>query len=414
MTDLKAKRIGIVGGGAAGMMAACAASEYGAQVSVFEKNRFLGRKLSITGKGRCNVTNNCTEQEFIANVISNPRFMYTAINTFSPQDTMDFFTSAGVELKTERGNRVFPSNDKAKTIVDALASKMKDCRVIRESVTDIIINDGRAEGVKTAQGEYSFDCVIIATGGISYPLTGSTGDGYRFAKGAGHTVTELAPSLVPLEAKGRVCAQLQGLSLKNVSVSVTDSSLGGKVIYKDFGEMMFTHFGVTGPMILSASAHMKDIVPGRYKMYIDLKPALDEKTLDARLLRDFSERKNCDFSNSLGALLPSKMIPVFVELCGIEGTRKVNSITKEERKKILALLKSFEVTITRARPIDEAIITQGGVCVSEINPKTMESKKINGLYFAGEVLDVDAYTGGFNLQIAFSTATLAGRSAAMS
>ncbi len=405
-------KVGIIGGGAAGMMAACAAAEYGAEVTLFEKNKYLGKKLGITGKGRCNVTNNCTAEEFIASIVSNSKFMYTAANAFTAQDTMSFFEKEGVALKTERGNRVFPQDDKAKTIVDALRRRVQaDCTVVNEEVLDIICKNGESEGIRTARGEYPFDSVIVCTGGLSYPLTGSTGDGYRMAQKLGIAVTELAPSLVPLETVEGYCAKMQGLSLKNVAVTVTDT-VKNSVIYRDFGEMMFTHFGVTGPVILSASAHMKNMTEGRYKISIDLKPALDEKQLDARLLRDFGENINRDFSNILSGLLPSKMIPVFVAKSGIAGDKKANSITKEERRAVISLLKAFEVTVKRARKIDEAIITRGGIDVKELSPKTMESKKVARLFFAGEVLDLDAYTGGFNLQIAFSTATLAGRSAA--
>lgn len=403
------KKIAVIGGGPAGMMAAGTATESGAQVTIFEHTDRLGKKLAITGKGRCNVTNMCSVNDFMENVTRNPRFLYTALYAFPPERTIEFFESLGVELKTERGNRVFPIDDRAKTIVDAMRKYAKDADVIYENVSAVFLNDDGSFTVK-AKSNYTFDSVIIATGGKSYPLTGSDGSGYRIATKLGHTVTELKPSLIPIESPSELCPEMMGLSLKNVAIKVLDKS--GKNLYSDFGEMMFTHFGVTGPMILSASAHLKDTDISELTLSIDLKPALDEKTLDARLLSDFKENANKDFINSLSALLPSKMIDAFIKASGIDGRKKVNSITKEERKIILNTLKDFRIPLSSLRPIEEAIITSGGINVKEINPKTMESKLIPGLYFAGEIIDVDAYTGGFNLQIAYSTGFIAGKSAA--
>lgn len=399
-------RIAVVGAGAAGMMAAGRAAELGGEVTLFEKNKFSGKKLRITGKGRCNVCNDSDVNTVIENIPTNPRFMYAALSNFPPSDTKDFFEALGVALKTERGNRVFPVSDKAEDIVNALReyTKQHGVHYINEEVKDIK-KDGDVFTV-TAAVKRSFDRVIVATGGASYPLTGSTGDGYRIAKSFGIEVTELLPSLVPLETVEREPAEMQGLSLKNTGLEIIDTS-NGKCVYRDFGEMMFTHYGVTGPMILSASSHLGKVEKGRYKILLDLKPALDESTLDARLLSDFTKFKNKDFANSLSALLPQKMIPVIIKRSGIPPEKKVNVITKEERRKLLETLKSFELTVKQPRPISEAIITSGGVSVKELSPKTMESKKVEGLFFCGEVIDVDAYTGGFNLQIAFSTARLA-------
>lgn len=402
------KRIAVIGGGPAGMMAAGVALEYGAEVTIFEHMNKLGKKLAITGKGRCNVTNNTSVNDFLENVTKNPRFLYTALYSFSPEKTMEFFEGLGVQLKTERGNRVFPCDDKAKTIVDAMVRYCSGATVLYENVISVKESDGIFT-VK-AKNEYKFDAVILATGGKSYPLTGSDGSGFKIAKALGHTVTELRPSLIPIESNSRLCSQMMGLSLKNIAIKIIDKN--EKVLYSDFGEMMFTHFGVTGPIILSASAHIKDKDISSLTLSIDLKPALDEKMLDARLLSDFKERANKDFANSLGALLPSKMIEPFIEKSGIDAHKKIHSITKEERKQILTVLKDFRIPLLRFRPIEEAIITSGGIDVKEINPKTMESKLISGLYFAGEMIDVDAYTGGFNLQIAYSTGFIAGKSAA--
>lgn len=403
----------VVGGGPSGMMSATVASRSGADVILFEKNDRLGRKLRITGKGRCNVTNDCDKSEFLQNVASNPKFLYASISRFSTADTKEFFEELGVPLKVERGKRVFPQSDRAQDIVSAMerACVESGVKIIYKKVDRILTEDGRAVGVVADGREYRSKAVIVCTGGASYPKTGSSGDGYRFARRVGHTVTDIKPSLVPLVAKGKLCAHLQGLSLKNVGFKVVGNSTG-KTVYEDFGELMFTHFGLTGPVVLSASAHLSDIVPDKYTAIIDMKPALDSKKLDERILSDFSELKNKDFINSLDALLPQKMISAVVGLSGIDARRKVNSITKEERERLVSLIKNIEIPLYGFRPIDEAIVTKGGVSVGEINPKTMESKIVSGLYFAGEVLDLDAYTGGFNLQIAFSTATLAGENSA--
>ena len=403
------KRIAVIGGGAAGMMAAGTALSYGADVTLFEKTDRLGKKLAITGKGRCNVTNNTTVNEFLENVTKNSRFLYSALNALTPEDTIAFFESLGVKLKTERGRRVFPESEKARDIVEAMKAYSCQAKIIYESVKKIVNN---SDGTFTvfSKKEYVFDSVIIATGGKSYPLTGSDGSGYSLAMKLGHTVTELIPSLIPIESPDAICKEMQGLSLKNVSICVKDENR--KSLYTDFGEMMFTHFGVTGPMILSASAHLRNYDVSKLTLYIDLKPALDEKELDARLLSDFQKNANKDLINSLGSLLPSKMISPFIQLCKINERIKVNSITKEQRAVMLSRLKSFPIRLSKFRPIEEAIITSGGVDTKEISPKDMQSKIISGLYFAGEIIDVDAYTGGYNLQIAFSTGYLAGKSAA--
>ncbi len=403
-------RIAVIGAGAAGLMAAGRAAELGGKVTLFEKNKFSGKKLRITGKGRCNVCNDCDVNTVIENIPVNPRFMYAALSNFEPSDTKAFFEGLGVPLKTERGNRVFPVSDKAEDIVNALRTYTKQHGVhyVNEEVKHITKNG--EEFTVTAAAARMFDRVIVATGGASYPLTGSTGDGYRIAKDFGLEVTELSPSLVPLETVDREPAQMQGLSLKNTGLEIIDTA-NGKCVYRDFGEMMFTHYGVTGPMILSGSSHLGRFERGRYKIVLDLKPALDEKTLDARLLSDFAKFANRDFANSLSELLPQKMIPVIINRSGISPVKKVNAITKEERRALLNTLKAFELTVKSPRPISEAIITSGGVSVKELLPKTMETKKVSGLYFCGEVIDVDAYTGGFNLQIAFSTARLAAENA---
>ena len=405
----------VVGGGAAGMMAAVTAAQSGAEVILFEKNDRLGKKLRITGKGRCNVTNDCDKNEFLSNVASNSKFLFASISRFSTADTKEFFENLGVPLKTERGKRVFPQSDKAQDIVFAMENACVDSgvRIIKKKVDSLIIEDKKTIGVVAGGENYGANAVIVCTGGASYPRTGSTGDGYRFAKSAGHKIVDVKPSLVPLVSKGKLCAHLQGLSLKNISFKVRNNETD-KIVFEDFGEMMFTHFGLTGPVVLSASAHLSDIESGKYTACIDMKPALDFKTLDARILSDFNECINKDFINSLDALLPQKMIDAVVGLSGIDPRKKVNSITKEEREKLVSVIKNIEISLIGFRSIDEAIITKGGVCVNEISPKTMESKLVSGLYFAGEVLDLDAYTGGFNLQIAFSTATLAGENAAWS
>lgn len=399
----------IIGGGAAGLMAAWAASQNGKRVLLLEKNKLLGKKLLITGKGRCNVTNNCTTEEFMANIPSNAKFLYSAYSRFSCIDTMRFFEEHGVKLKTERGNRVFPESDKAKDIVLAFERALKNdfIEIKNDKAKELIIENGEIKGVKCEDGEYFASSVLVATGGKSYPLTGSTGDGYDFAKQAGHTITPLVPSLVPIVSKESFPAEMMGLSLKNVVLSLKDSQTG-KILFSEMGEMLFTHFGVSGPLVLSASAHIRKMQPDRYLLVIDLKPSLSEEKLDLRIQRDFSDNLNKDFINSLGKLLPAKMIPVVARLSGIPANTKVNQITKKQRAELVKLLKNFTITAKAFRPIEEAIITGGGVNVSEINPKTMESKLVKGLYFAGEVLDVDAYTGGFNLQIAFSTGYTAG------
>ena len=408
-----AVRVAVIGGGAAGMMAAIHAARLGAAVTVFEKNDRCGRKLRITGKGRCNVTNHCTRDVFFANVTGNARFLFSAWDRFSAEDTEAFFEALGVPLKIERGNRVFPVSDKATDIVDALVRECREAgvKVVQATVQDLLLEGEHVCGVMTAKGEECFDGVIVATGGASYPLTGSTGDGYRFAKAAGHSVVPPTPSLVPLVEDGNFCAQVQGLSLRNVRLTVRDT-VKNKTVFEDFGEMLFTHYGLTGPLVLSASAHLSDIEAGRYTVLIDLKPALDEKTLDARVLSDFKKYQNRDFLNALSDLLPQKLIAPLVCLSGIDARKKVNAITREERHALVSLLKALPVQVRGFRPIAEAIITKGGVSLAEISPRTMASKKMHGLYFAGEVLDLDAYTGGFNLQIAFSTAVLAGESAA--
>ena len=408
-----ARRVVVIGGGPAGMMAAISAAECLADVTLVERNERLGKKLNITGKGRCNVTNACGVQDFMSNVPTNPRFLYSSLGRFSTEDTMSFFESAGVKLKVERGQRVFPESDRASDITEALKAKMRELGVktLRHRIDKIDTEDGTVIGVSAGKEFIPADAVILATGGMSYPLTGSDGDGYRLARELGHTVVTPEPSLVPLVSRSRICPSLQGLSLKNVSLTVTDRQ-SAKVVYEDFGEMMFTHFGLTGPMILSASAHLRDIKEGRYEAHVNLKPALDRKTLDARILSDFAKYSNKDFINALDDLLPKKLIPVIVSLSGIDSRKKVNSVTKEEREALIDAITDLKIRIDGTRPIAEAIITKGGISVKEINPASMASRLCEGLYFAGEVIDVDAYTGGFNLQIAFSTGHLAGESAA--
>lgn len=393
----------IIGGGAAGCMAAVQAARLGKSVLVFEKNEKLGRKLRITGKGRCNVTNNSPTEEHMRNIPVNPRFMYSAFSLFSPEDTMSFFEELGVPLKTERGNRVFPVSDKADDIADAMAHEMKKLgvKVINKKVTKLLTSDGRCCGVRAGGEDFQANSVLIACGGKSYPNTGSTGDGYTLAQSAGHTVTELKPSLVPLTSPDKFCAEMMGLSLRNVTLTLYD---GEKPIYSELGEMLFTHFGVSGPLVLSASSHIRDMQQSRYSLRIDLKPGLTPEQLDARIQRDFAENLNRDFINGIRKLLPAKLIPVAVKLSGIAPEQKVNGITREQRRSLGELIKSFPVRVSGFRPIDEAIITSGGVSTKEIDPRTMESKLLPGLFFAGEVIDIDAYTGGFNLQIAFSTA----------
>ena len=400
----------VVGGGAAGMMAAGMAAKAGAKVVLFEKNDRLGKKLAITGKGRCNVANNCSCDDVLKNVPRNSRFLFSALNGFTPADVMQFFRSMGCELKVERGNRVFPVTDQSASVISALQRFLREQKVeIRqEKVRSLLVRNGKIAGVQTETGPCYARCVILCTGGCSYPLTGSTGDGYRMAKEVGHSIQEPRGSLVPLEEDGDWCARMQGLSLRNVTVKLVNQK--NKTVFEDFGELLFTHFGLSGPTILSASAHMntKDL----YRICIDLKPALDEKKLDQRFLRDFEQYQNRNIENALQDLYPRTLIPIMVERAEIAPETQANSVTKQQRRKLLELTKRFEVKIAGLRPVEEAIITSGGIKVKEVDPKTMESKLVPGLYFAGELLDVDAYTGGFNLQIAFSTGALAGRSAA--
>ncbi len=408
------RKIAVIGGGAAGMTAAGKAAEFGADVTLFERNTLLGKKLGITGKGRCNVTNDCTPDEFIKNVTANGKFLFSAINRFSPADTMAFFESLGVPLKTERGRRVYPASDNA---VDVVLALKKYClkngvHIITDRITEFIENDDEyIVGLRSEKKTYmGFDAVILCTGGVSYPGTGSTGDGYRLAESVGHSITPPTPSLVGLTSDDKICPQTQGLALKNIAISVMDNTKN-KVIYKDFGEMLFCHFGISGPVILSASAHLRPMEKGRYTVNIDLKPALDMQTLDRRLLSDFEKAKNKNFINIFDELLPSKLREPFAKLCGIPADKKVNAITQEERRKIAETLKNLPITITGFRPISEAIVTSGGVKVKEIEPQTMRSKCSGNLYFAGEVMDLDAYTGGFNLQIAFASAMAAAEAA---
>lgn len=397
----------IIGAGAAGCFAAITAARLEKKVIMFEPNEKIGRKLRITGKGRCNVTNNCSEDELMRNIPVNPRFLYSSFSNFGTEDTMNFFEELGVPLKTERGNRVFPVSDNAEDIVNALDRELKKLgvKIIRKKVTDIIAENGVCKGVRAGGEDFYARSVLIACGGKSYPNTGSTGDGYRLAQRLGHTVTELKPSLVPMVSPDKYCADMMGLSLRNVTLKLYDSE---KCIYSELGEMLFTHFGVSGPLVLSASSHIREISKERYSIRIDLKPGLTLEQLDLRIQRDFTENINRDFVNAVRKLLPAKLIPVAVMLSGISPEQKVNGITREQRLKFGELIKSFPVKISGFRPIDEAIITSGGISVKEINPKTMESKLVQNLFFAGEVIDVDAYTGGFNLQIAFSTAYTAG------
>ncbi len=397
----------VIGGGPAGLFSAYNAALNGNEVILFEKNDRCGKKLNITGKGRCNLTNFCSREEFLNNVIANPRFLMSSISRFTPEDTIAFFEMMGVKTKIERGNRVFPESDRAQDITNALISACNNLSVeIKKSrVSSLLVSDGKIKGVRCGKEEFHSDAVILAAGGCSYPKTGSDGSGHKLAESVGHKITKIRPSLVPLTSPDKVCRDLMGLSLKNVNISFKKN---GKTLYEEQGEMMFTHFGVTGPVILSASSYLKNEFP--YEMFIDFKPALDEKTLDKRLLRDFSENQNRELKNGFSQLLPSKMIEPFIAMTKIPPETRLNSLTKEQRAVILKLMKAFPIKINGTRPIDEAIVTGGGVDCNEINPKTMESKLVSGLYFAGEVMDVDAYTGGFNLQIAFSTAFVAGSS----
>ncbi len=417
-------KVVIIGGGPAGMLASISASQYGDEVVILEKMNMLGKKILITGKGRCNITSSLPISEFIKNIPGNGMFLYSAFNNFNNQDIIKILGEEGVKTKEERGNRVFPVSDKAEDVRKALLSKAKKMNVkilTNANVKKIIVAEGKVVGVKYELNgkmqQIDADKVILATGGKSYPGTGSTGDGYLLAEEVGHTIKKIRPSLVPLVTNKEstlICGKMQGLSLKNVGMKIKDIS-SKKIVYEDFGEMLFTHFGVSGPIILSSSAHLlryKNIDEllrnNQIKIIIDMKPALSEKKLDDRILRDFLEDKNKQFKNSLDKLLPRKMIDVVVELSGILPDKKVNEITKKERRRIVDLLKNFEQTVKGFRPIEEAIITSGGINIKEINPKTMESKIVKGLFFAGEIIDVDAYTGGFNLQIAYSTGYTSG------
>ena len=404
------RKVAVIGGGAAGLMAAIFAARHGDAVTVFEKNAKIGRKLYITGKGRCNLTNNCDSKTVIENTPTNGRFLYSALNRFSPADTMRFFEENGLPLKTERGHRVFPVSDKAADVVDTLlhTAKREGVQITFQRVDELLIKDGTVIGLKTGTKELPFDKVIVACGGCSYPLTGSTGDGYRFARQAGHTVTTLKPSLVPLETEEIIPAEMVQLLLKNVALTVIDTRQGGKKLYTDFGELQFMRYGVAGAVMLSASAHMKEMSPERYRLLIDLKPALSEEKLEARLLREINARHRETVSSLLRSLLPAAMLMLFLSKAGLSPDKNCSEITRTERRQLLMLLKAFPLTVKGFRPIEEAIVTSGGVSVREIDPKTMASKLVKGLYFAGEVIDVDAYTGGFNLQCAFATGVLAG------
>lgn len=406
-------KVVVAGGGAAGMMAAITAARAGANVQLLEPNEKVGRKLYITGKGRCNVTNNCGQQELMASILRNGKFLYSSFQRFGPADTMMLFEDLGVKLKTERGNRVFPCSDKAADIVDALFFELRRLGVDihQDRVTALGIQDGQLISVETERSGTLKGCkaFILATGGASYPRTGSTGDGYRLAREAGHTIVPIRGSLVPLESDDPCCARLQGLSLRNVELRVKDGR--GKTVFREQGELLFTHFGLSGPLVLSASAHM-DFRKSAYTAHIDLKPALDEQKLDARLLRDFEERSNQDYANALGGLVPRSMVPVLVERTGVPADAKMHDIRREQRRRLLESLKDFTVSLSGPRPVEEAVVTSGGVAVGEVDPRTMESKKVKGLFIAGELLDVDGYTGGFNLQIAWSTGYVAGLSAA--
>lgn len=393
----------IIGGGAAGMYCAITAARLGVKVAVVEKNDRLGKKLAITGKGRCNVTNNSDNETILKNIPRNARFLYSALSQCSAADVMAFFEELGVPLKTERGNRVFPVSDKAGDVVNALVSELKrlGVEIIRDNCTSLLIENGACVGIRTKKQELRGGCVVVATGGKSYPLTGSDGFGYKLAQQVGHTMIQPEPSLSAMVTEERWVSQLSGLDLRNISMKLLDN---GKVIYEDFGELIFCDYGISGPTVLSASAHIEKMQPSRYSIRVDMKPALTEKQLDARILRDFAERKGKPFIEGIRGLMPAQMAPVFAELSGIDVNKRVDEVSKVERRRIVELLKGLELHISRFRPIEEAIITRGGVKVSEVSPKTMESKLCSGLYFIGEVLDCDAYTGGFNLQIAFSTA----------
>ena len=408
----------VIGGGPAGMMAAITAAEYGNNVTIIEKNSDFGKKLLITGKGRCNITSSLYMSEFIKNTPGNGQFLYSAFQNYTNTDIIDFLKNQGLEVKEERGNRIFPVTDKSIDVLNCFKSKINELKIkklFNTRVQKILVQNGEVLGVRTEKEIIQTDKIILATGGKSYPLTGSTGDGYLIAKNIGHKVTEIRPSLVPLVIyEKNECKEMQGLSLRNVGIKIIDESKN-KLIYEDFGEMIFTHFGISGPTILSGSAHLvryKEIdnlmKEQKIKLQIDLKPALTEEQLDERILRDFKEFKNKQFKHALDKLLPQKMIPIVIKKTKINEEKRVNEITKEERRNLVKVLKKFELTIKDFRPVEEAIITSGGINIKEINPKTMESKLVKGLYFAGEIMDVDSYTGGFNLQIAYSTGYTAG------
>ena len=406
----------VVGGGAAGMMAAVTAARQGAEVCLVERNPKVGRKLYITGKGRCNVTNHCAAEEVLAAVPRNGRFLYSTMSRTPPAWVEEFFTGLGVPLKVERGNRVFPASDKSADIIDALFRELRRLRVpiLQGRVSSLDCREGAVQAVEIGEDKsltgFSCQAVILATGGLSYPATGSTGDGLRIAAGLGHTVVEPRPSLVPLESDDSFCGRMQGLALKNVLLTIRGRK--GKIIYREQGELLFTHFGLSGPLVLSASAHMREFDREQYTCSIDLKPALEEQVLDARLVRELAEGANRNMDHVLGALAPRLLVPVLLERAGIPGDKKARDVTREERRRLLELFKAFSVSVSGPRPIAEAIVTAGGIKVGEIDPKTMASKKVSGLFFAGEMIDVDAYTGGFNLQIAWATGRAAGESAA--
>ena len=408
----------VIGGGPAGMMSAISSADEGKEVIIIEKNNELGKKILITGKGRCNITSSVDMSEFINNIPGNGRFLYSAFQNFTNKDIIELVERNGIKVKEERGNRYFPVTDKAIDVRNSLEKEVRKRNIevkLNSRVKEIIVKDNKVYGVLLENGEQILaDKIILATGGKSYPGTGSTGDGYKMAEKLGHTITQIRGSLVPLTSNESTCKELQGLSLRNVAIQIVDVE-SNKKIYDDFGEMLFTHFGVSGPTILSGSAHLlryknvdELLKQNKIKLFIDLKPALIPEKLDERILRDFEEVKNKEFKNSLDKLLPQKMIPVVIEKSGIDQYKRVNEITKEERQRFVNILKKFEIAINGFRPVEEAIVTAGGVSIKEINPKTMESKIINGLYFAGEIIDVDAYTGGFNLQIAYSTGYTAG------
>lgn len=397
----------VIGGGAAGLMCAGTAAERGLSVLLLEPNEKMGRKLRITGKGRCNITNNCSLKEFLTNVPTNPKFLYSSLTAFSAQDVMAFFEDIGVAVKTERGNRVFPLSDNANEVGDRLTAwcRASGVTIVHEKAREVLVSDGAVCGVRTEKQTIACAAAALCTGGKSYPLTGSRGDGYAMAEKLGHSLAPLRASLVPLESPDTFCAELAGFAPRNVTLSVFED---GKLIFKELGEMLFSHFGVTGPLVLSASAHMRHWGQKNYSLAIDFKPALDEDKLDERILRDFARYSNRDFGNALEDLAARSFIPVLVRLSGIPAGQKVHSVTRAQRMELVRLLKAFPVAVSGPRPLDEAIVTSGGVDVKQLNPRTMESKLVKGLFFAGEVLDLDAYTGGFNLQIAWATGRCAG------